>query len=470
MAADEGRIVILGGGLAGLSAGYTLTRAGRRLQVLEANSTVGGLARTVKHGDFRFDLGGHRFHSANRRIDEFVRGLLGEELLTVPRTSKIFLRGRYFDYPLQPLNACFDLGIAATFAILAGYAKARLAQRWRITPLICLEDWVVAHFGRPLFEIYFRDYSEKVWGIPCRRIAAEWIEQRVQGLSLGAAIWRACFKRAGSALPTLTDAFVYPRLGIGRIADRLRTGIEPADAVLTNARVTRIRHSGLRVQSVSVRHGGRDREFCADEFISTIPLQQVVQLLHPAAPDDVLAAAARLRHRDLVIVAVMLNRPRATDLTWIYVPEKHIAFGRVHEPANWSPDLAPPGATALVAEHFCCRGDATWSTRDEDLIAATAAQLEQLGMIRREEVTDGIALRIPAAYPLFEVGYQGHCDTLLAYLDRFPNLHLAGRGGMFRYYNMDRAIESGLSAAETILQRKPQSEPEERPLPARRRA
>ncbi len=463
-------IVILGGGLAGLAAGYTLTRAGRRVRVLEAASTTGGLARTITHEGFRFDLGGHRFHTADRRIDEFVRGLLGEELLTVPRSSRIFLRQRYFDYPLQPLNACFDLGIGTTFAILAGYAKARLAHRWRKTPLLSLEDWVVAHFGRPLFEIYFRDYSEKVWGIPCQRIAAEWIAQRVQGLSLGAAIWRACFTPGGSALPTLADAFVYPRLGIGRIADKLRAGIEPADAVLTHARVTHIRHSGHRVQSVSVRHGERDREFRGDEFISTIPLPQLVQLLHPSAPDEVLAAAAQLRYRDLVIVAVMLNRPRATDLTWIYFPEKHIPFGRVHEPTNWSPHLAPPGTTALVAEHFCCRGDATWSTRDEDLIAATAAQLEQLGFIRREQVIDGIALRIPAAYPLFEVGYQARCDIIHAYLGSFPNLHLAGRGGMFRYYNMDRAIESGFSAAETILRLEPQSEPEERPMQVRRRA
>lgn len=470
MGGPQDGIVILGGGLAGLSAGYALTRAGRRVQVLEADSTTGGLARTITHGGFRFDLGGHRFHTANRRIDEFVRGLLGEELLAVPRSSKIFLRQRYFDYPLQPLNACFDLGIATTCAILAGYAKARLAHRWHKTPLLCLDDWVVAHFGRPLFEIYFRDYSEKVWGIPCQRIAAEWIAQRVQGLSLGAAIRRAFFKAGGSALPTLTDAFVYPRLGIGRIADKLRAGIEPGNAVLTNARVTRIRHSGSRVQSVLVRDGERDREFRGDEFMSTIPLQQLVQLLHPRAPDEVLAAAAQLRHRDLVIVAVMLNRPRATDLTWIYFPEKHVPFGRVHEPTNWSPHLAPPGTTVLVAEHFCCRGDATWNTRDEDLIAATAAQLEQLGFIRREEVIDGIALRIPAAYPLFEVGYQGRCNTLLAYLDRFPNLHLAGRGGMFRYYNMDATIESGFSAAEAVLQREPQAEPEERPMPARRRA
>lgn len=470
MAGDEGGIVILGGGLAGLSAGYALTRAGRRVQVLEADSTAGGLARTITHGGFRFDLGGHRFHTANQRVDEFVRGLLGAELLTVPRSSKILLRQRYFDYPLQPLDACVGLGIATTVAILVGYARAQLAHRWRKAPLLCLEDWVVAHFGRPLFEIYFRDYSEKVWGIPCERIAAEWIAQRVQGLSLGAAVWRAFFKAGGRSLPTLTDAFAYPRLGIGRIAEKLRSGIEPENAVLTNARVTRIHHSGFHVQSVTVRHGNHTRELRADEFVATIPLPQMAQLLHPSAPDEVLAAAAGLRHRDLVVVAVMLNRPRATKLTWIYFPEKHIPFGRVHEPTNWSPNMAPPGATLLVAEHFCYRGDATWCTRDDDLIAATVAHLEQLGLIRRKEVLDGVALRIPAAYPLFDVGYETRCDTIHSYLARFSNLRMAGRGGMFRYYNMDGAMESGITVAETILQCQPETRREEPHTRVRKRA
>ena len=470
MAENTDGIVILGGGLAGLSAGYALSRAGRRVRLVEAGATIGGLARTIVHGGFRFDLGGHRIHTESPRIETFMRELLGDELRPVARASRIFLRGRYFDYPLQPLNAVRGLGVLTTGAILLGYAKARAAACVRRAPLVSLQDWVVAHFGRPLFEIYFREYSEKVWGIPCERIAGEWIAQRIHGLSLGAAMRRALFKQRGGTLPTLTENFLYPRLGIGRIADKLSEGMAPNGAVLTNARVTRIRHSGFRVRSVTVRHGNRVREFRGDEFIATIPLPQVVQLLHPSAPDDVLAAAAGLRHRDLVIVAVMVNRPRATDLTWIYFPEKQYPFGRVHEPTNWSPHLAPPGATLLVAEHFCCRGDATWGTRDGELIAATVAQFEQLGFFRREEVLDGVVLRIPAAYPLFEVGYETRCDAIHAYLNRFSNLRVAGRGGLFRYYNMDRAIESGIGVAESILQREPQSAPEAQPMPARKRA
>jgi protoporphyrinogen oxidase len=459
---DPGRkpVVILGGGLAGLCAGHVLSRAGRRVQVLEADAAVGGLARTVVHGGFRFDLGGHRFHTSRPRIGELVRELLGEELLTVPRTSKILLRRRYFDYPLRPLNAVFGFGMARSVMILLGYARARAEARLRPSSPTTLEDWVVANFGRPLFELYFRDYSEKVWGIPCQRIAAEWMAQRVQGLSLGGAIRQALFRARGDAMPTLADAFLYPRLGIGRIADKLHAGIVGSGVVLTDARVTAIHHSGSLVRSVTVRQDGRIREISGEDFIATIPLPQVARLLLPRAPAQVLAAAARLRQRDLIIVAVMLDQPRATGLTWLYFPEKDIPFGRLHEPTNWSAQMAPPGKTLLVTEHFCFRGDATWGATDEDLVAATVAHLERLGLVRREKVIEGVVRRVPAAYPLFDVGHREHCEALLAYLGQFSNLQVAGRGGMFRYHNMDGAMESGMDAAEALLRRRAQARDE----------
>ena len=469
-ATSHNDVIILGGGLAGLSAAHVLARAGRRVRVLEAGAAAGGLARTIVHGEFRFDLGGHRFLTPDRRIEDFVRGLLGDELLTVRRASRIFLRRHHFDYPLQPLNALFGVGIAASFAILLNYAKARAMMRLRRTPPLSLEDWVVAHFGRSLYEICFRDYSEKVWGVPCQRIASEWIAQRIQGLSLGTAIRQAFSRARNASPPTLTDEFLYPRLGIGRIAEKLQEGLGQDNAVLTNARVTAIRHRERRVASVRVRQGDRVHEFHGGEFVSTIPLPQLAQLLQPSAPREVREAAARLRYRDLVIVAVMLNRARATDLTWIYFPEKSVPFGRVHEPTNWSPHMAPPGKTLLIAEHFCCRGDDIWGARDEELTATTAAHLERLGLMRRNELLESRVLRIPAAYPLFEIGYRGHCETVLSHLDAFPNLHVAGRGGMFRYYNMDRAIESGIAAAESILRREPRQRSAERPAKVRRRA
>jgi protoporphyrinogen oxidase len=446
----DGETLILGGGLSGLAAGWALTQAGRRVQVLEGEDQVGGLARTVARDGFRFDLGGHRFFTQDARVDEFVRELLGDELVAVPRASRIYLRGKWIEYPLRPLGALAGLGPGRSARVLLGYAAASAVRRLRPAPLLSLEDWVVAHFGRPLFELYFRDYSEKVWGIGCRDISAEWMAQRVQGLSLGSAIRHAFLKR-GTALPTLVDRFLYPRLGIGSIAERLRAGIERVNPIATGTRVVRMRHDGRRIESVSARRGGRLQELHGETFLSTIPLTQVIQALTPSAPVEVRAAAARLRYRDLVIVAVMLARERATNQTWIYFPGKDIPFGRLHEPTNWSAAMAPPGSTLLVTERFCFRGDATWNATDSELIETTLHHLEQLGFARQCEELGGMVVRIPAAYPLFEVGYQERSQILCDYLDRFDNLQVAGRGGLFRYYNMDQAISSGLAAAEALL-------------------
>lgn len=444
--------LILGGGLAGLTAGWALTQAGRRVQVLEGDESVGGLARTVARDGFRFDLGGHRFFTHDTQIERLVRDLLGDELVTVPRRSRIYLRGKWIEYPLRPLNALFGLGLRTSAQILFGYAAVSVARRLRPTRSISLEDWVVANFGRPLFEHYFRDYSEKVWGIGCRDISAEWMAQRIQGLSLGTAIGRAFLQR-GPALPTLADRFLYPRLGIGRIAERLREEIERLSPIATNTRVLHLHHDGRRIEGVSVRQGDRMHELLGAAFLSTIPLTQLIQALSPHAPSNVRAAAARLRYRDLVIVTVMLKRERATDQTWIYFPGKDIPFGRLHEPTNWSAAMAPPGCTLLVTERFCFRGDATWNAADAELIDSTVEQLAKLGFIHRNEVHDAVVVRIPSAYPLFEVGYQEHSRVLCDYLERFENLQLAGRGGRFCYFNMDQAIASGFAAAEELLGR-----------------
>ena len=456
---------ILGGGLAGLSAGLVLARAGQSVLVVEGDSAVGGLARTVARGAFRFDLGGHRFFTTDRRIEAFLRELMGEELARVARRSKILLGDTYFDYPLRPSNAIRGLGVAAAARMLSGYAIARLKSRVRDPRMISLEDWVVSRFGRSLFRAFFKGYSEKVWGIDCRRISAEWVEQRIQGLSLGAVIRNALFASSGKTVATLAGEFLYPALGIGRIADRLQEEIERDNRVRTGVRVERLAHRDGRIQSLTAIEGGRARVVEAEEFVSTIPLTSLVEMLQPGAPADVRAAASRLRYRDLVVVAVMLDRPRVTDQTWIYVPDPEVPFGRLHEPTNWSERMAPPGQTLLVTEHFCCRGDATWRARDEDLAERTVAHLARLGFISRREVIASAVVRVPRAYPLFEVGYREHHERICAYLGRFRNLEIAGRGGTFKYLNMDHAIAAGIDAAERILGRQGRERREDRGTP-----
>ncbi|MEE8429397.1 MAG: FAD-dependent oxidoreductase [Gammaproteobacteria bacterium] len=446
------KVLILGAGLAGLTAARQLSRANRRVTVIESNETIGGLAQTVEREGFRFDLGGHRFVTDNPVLETCVREILGDDCLTVSRSSKILLRGRYFDYPLRPLNAISGFGPVMTASILFDYARERLRARFVSVVPVSLEDWVVSRFGRTLFNIYFRDYSEKVWGIDCQRIDMKWMEQRVQGLSLGKAIRRALFPWYKRSLPTLTRSFLYPRLGIGQIAENLGTEIRRNNSILTERRVTRVNHSGNQIKDVEVAHGNQQRIIAATQFISTIPLPALVRALRPHPPADVLAAASQLRSRDLVTVNIMLNRPRITDLTWIYVPEKSIPFGRIHEPTNWSPCMAPPGQSLLVTEYFCFRGDAVWGNSDEALAECSISNLVKLGFIKRREVIDYAVLRIANAYPLFECGYSTHCQTIYDYLNSFRNLYTAGRGGMFRYYNMDHAMQTGMNVAQDIIQ------------------
>ena len=451
MSDQEKEILILGGGLAGLSAGYVLTKAGSKVKVFESDYTVGGLSKTIIHCGFRFDLGGHRFFTKNDKINNFVKGLMGKELISVPRKSKIYMRNKYFDYPLKPMNAMSGLGIPTTLKIISDYGLERIKKLIKEPDNISLEDWVVSNFGRKMFDIYFREYSEKVWGIKCDRISAEWVEQRIRGLSLSKAIRNAFFKMNGKDLPTLADMFFYPQLGIGRISDRLKEEIDRHNDVFTETSVERINHSGFRINSIEVRDNSDSSKIYGKEFISSIPLTKLIKLLHPSPPEDILAAASALKFRDIVIVAIMLDRKRVTDQTWIYIPEQKIPFGRIHEPTNWSEKMAPAGKTILVMEFFSFIGDKIWSETNERLVDITVNNLEALGFITKRDVIDSAVIRVSKAYPLFEVGYKELCGKIYDYLGRFKNLHITGRGGMFRYYNMDHAIESGMNTAENIM-------------------
>lgn len=445
-------IIILGCGLAGLSAGYVLTMAGLSVKVFESDSSVGGLSKTIIHNGFRFDLGGHRFFTKDQGLNNFVKELMCEELISVPRKSKIYMRNKYFDYPLKPLNAIFGLGISTTIEILLDYAAEKIKNLIRKPQNISLEDWVVSNFGRKMFNIYFKEYSEKVWGIDCSMISAEWVAQRIRGLSLASAVKNAFFKLNGKDVPSLVDVFLYPQLGIGRISDRLKEDIEAGNnSVFTDSRIELINHSDFKVESIVINNREQFIEENGIEFISSIPITKFVKMLHPAPPENILTAASKLKFRDLVIVAVMINRKRVTDQTWIYIPEQKIPFGRLHEPTNWSEKMAPEGKTIIVAEFFSFKGDVIWSKSDEELTAITVENLENMGFIEKHEVIGSSIVRVPNAYPLFEVGYKERCDEIYEYLGRFKNLHITGRSGMFRYYNMDHAIESGIKTAEKII-------------------
>jgi len=444
-------VLVLGGGFAGLAAARELSAAGRETLVLEAGPVVGGLSRTETFGEFRFDLGGHRFFTHDEEVAALVGRLMGDELIDVPRSSKILLRGRYVDYPLRPANALAALGPLTTARVVADWMVEQLRAIKGKRPDISLEDWVVHRFGRTLFTIYFKEYSEKVWGLPCERISVGWVAKRIEGLSLGRAIRDAFTREHRSTVASLVDRFAYPRLGIGRVGERFAEELAPRGRVLCDARVTRVCHESGRVREVTVATPAGEQAFAADAVVSTIPLPALARLLDPAPTPAVLQAASSLGFRDLLLAAVAVDRPFVTDQTWIYLPDRAIPFGRIHEPKNWSRAMAPADQSLVVAEYFCFRGDEIWESSDEHLADLTVAGLEKLGYLERRQVSGTRIVRVPAAYPLFEIGYERHAATVRNGLSELGNLFVAGRSGCFAYQNMDHAIRSGIDTARQLL-------------------
>ncbi len=444
-------IVVLGGGLAGLGAGYILAKAEGQFIVVEREPSVGGLSRTVHHRGFRFDLGGHRFISDNENIKLMIHELLGDRLLRVRRKSKIYIKGKYIDYPLRPLNALTGLGTLNSFFMVVDYLKEKIKSQLFHDNILNLEQWVVRNFGRRIFELYFRDYSEKVWGRSCSEISKEWISQRINGLSLGAALKNAFLHVKQKEVRTLTDEFLYPDSGIGMIANRLKEVIQRKGRVLTESSALEIIHDGERIRELSILTPEGILHRNVEHLVSTIPIHTLLSIMRPSPPEYIKDALMGLQYRHLILVTVFLNKDRSTDLTWLYFPDRTIPFGRIHEPKNWSPKMAPAGKTHLVVEFFCSEGDDLWNSSNERLEEITIKELHRLGFLDRGEIMDALTIRIRNAYPVFDMNFRKNLAMVDSYLKGFKNLYIAGRTGAFRYLNMDHALLSGMEAASGVL-------------------
>jgi len=435
--------LILGGGLAGLTCAHELAKAGCKVTVLEKLDVVGGLARNVTRGDGMFDLGGHRFFTAKPEMLVWLRELIGDELRQVGRKSRILLGGKFFDYPLRPVNAIFGFGLRRSANILWQYAGAALDRALSPQADLSFEDWVVARFGRALYDIYFKPYTEKVWGLRCEDISAEWAEQRIQLLNLPDAVWRAV--RPGRESPkTYAQEFWYPAAGIGLIAETLARRVrELGGRVVTGCNVEHV----AVVKNAVAEVAGGGKTYKASTVISTIPLTLLGRMFG-AAPD----ALGNLSFRALRCVYLILNMTQVTDDSWLYFPEREILFGRSHEPRNWWPALAPKGRTSLCLEVFCNEGDRFWEMDEKELAAACAADLDRLGLVKREQVAGAFSEYAPHAYPVFRVGYRNSLREVLKHVGRIHNLHLVGRSGAYRYENMDQVAESAIMLARQLVQ------------------
>ncbi len=435
--------VIAGGGPAGLTAAYELTKHGRSCVVLETDrQMVGGISRTDMYKGFRFDIGGHRFFSKSDEVNVLWREILGDQLITRRRLSRIYYDRKFFDYPLRPANALFGLGPIRAASILASYVKSRL---FPIRPERSFEDWVVNRFGRTLFEIFFKTYTEKLWGMPTNEISADWAAQRIKGLSLTSAVFAALFggkgNKKGEVIKTLIDSFQYPRLGPGQMWEMTRDRVtEQGGAVVQDRRVVRVEHDGAAVSAFVARDAnGVEHVYRGAHFLSTLPVRSLVRAFDPPPPDAVLRAADALKYRDFLTVVLIVDQPETFPDNWIYVHEPDVRLGRVQNFKNWSPDLVPdPSKSSLGLEYFCFEGDDLWTMDDADLVALGRREIAAIGLVDASKVVDGCVVRMPKAYPVYDEDYQEHLTVIRGWLSRLGNLHLAGwsaTGGMHKLHN-----------------------------------
>jgi protoporphyrinogen oxidase len=451
---NDHRVVIIGAGPAGLAAGYELARNGYRPEVLEADSrSVGGLARTVEYRGFRFDIGGHRFFSKNPEIEALWTELLGDRMRECSRLSRVYYNGRFFKYPLEPLDALRNLGPLEALRSLVSYLRA---QRRSPVHIRSFEDWVESAFGPRLYQIFFKTYTEKVWGIPCSEISADWAVQRIRGLSL-VSVMRSLLRvpgHNGAVIKTLVDNFRYPVLGPGEMWQKVARMIEEAGgAVRMGQAVREIHREGGRIVAVTTQTCDGPQTHRGDSFVSTMPLVELIAGFSPPVPEAVMTSARGLRYRDFITVALIIDEATLFPDNWIYIHDPGVRVGRIQNFKNWSAEMVPdPRFTVLGLEYFCSEKDALWSSSDEQLIAIAKDELATLGLADKSKVVDGAVVRQPKAYPLYDHDYRANVTRVREFLAiDAPNLQVAGRNGMHKYDNQDHAMMTGLMAARNIM-------------------
>jgi protoporphyrinogen oxidase len=454
--------LIIGAGPAGLTTAYTLAKAGKGVLVLERDPRyVGGISRTVDYKGFLFDIGGHRFFSKSKEVVDLWDEILPDDFIERPRLSRIFYGGKFYAYPLRAFEALGNLGLIESAACMASFGWAKM---FPVREPKTFHQWVRNQFGERLFSIFFKTYTEKVWGMSCDEISADWAAQRIKGLDLMSAVFDG-LKRSlgvrpsgGAVAKTLIESFRYPRKGPGMMWEACTAKIRALGGqVEMDTRVTVLEwHAETGLWTVGVERGDGATNIChARNVISSAPMRELVGAISPAPRTTV--AANNLKYRDfLTVVLIGASKVDLPD-NWVYIHDASVKVGRVQNFRSWSPEMIPDGvSTCLGLEYFCFEGDGLWSAPDEELIALAKQEIGKVGLMRPEDVTDACVVRQAKAYPVYDEAYRDNVSAVRQELsERYRTLHLVGRNGMHKYNNQDHAMMTGLLTALNIIEGKP---------------
>jgi protoporphyrinogen oxidase len=448
----DAHVVVIGAGPAGLTAAYALTKAGEPVTVLESDNVVGGISRTVERDGWRFDIGGHRFFTKVPAVEELWHEILpDEDFLLRPRMSRIYYDDKLFDYPLKASNALKNLGVIEAIQCVLSYIWVRIHPP---KDQSTLEGWVAARFGWRLYRTFFKTYNEKVWGVPASEIAADWAAQRIKNLSLFSAVINSLLpKRNQTEITTLIEEFQYPKYGPGMMWERARDLVLAGGGeIVMNTEVTAIKHSDGGATAITSKRNGRNVTIPATAVISSMPLPQLVLAMDPPAPDDVIAAARALSHRDFLTVALVVPESASFPDNWIYIHSPAVKVGRIQNFGSWSPYLVKDGRTCLGLEYFVFEGDELWNMADADLAVLAEKELVELGLVGNGQVEASYVVRMPKAYPVYDEGYLAAVDTLRHWLaEAAPNVYPVGRNGMHKYNNQDHSMLTAMLSVDNLL-------------------
>ncbi|OWY67405.1 amine oxidase [cyanobacterium TDX16] len=444
-------IYILGAGPAGLAAAYTLTQKGQPVVVVERDARVGGLAKSIEYQGFILDFGPHRFFTKLAPVLKLWSEVLGKDRVTVNRLTRIYYGGKYFSYPLKAKEALLTMGPIESVKILVSYAQSQLFPNRHPRNFA---QWVTSRFGRRLFEIFFQAYTEKLWGIPCTEISADWAAQRIKGLSLLKAARSALLGNDGK-VKTLIDRFEFPRLGSGQLYEKIGDYLHQHNqSVLLNTEVVQVHHDNFQVTQITLRNRqtGEESTVNCGGVISSVPISLLVQQMNPPAPSEAIAAAKSLKFRNTILVYLIVEGNNLFPDNWLYINEPSVQLGRVTNFANWSSEMLPnQHQTPLCCEYWCNYDELMWQQPEAELLERAEQELRKIGLLHHEKVSGGFVVRLPRTYPIYAGNYQQALSDIQSYLQQFPNLQLVGRYGAFKYNNQDHSLLMGILAAENVL-------------------